>query len=302
MHKIKWIHLSDLHLGDDSATDTRLMRKKLLNYIKNNNCVFDYIFCTGDIKQYNGDYQNAKEYMPAIAGCCGAPLEHFFIVPGNHDLNISCNDDRERLIKKLTNWQSGYYKSSRGDISDENLKILRSGETSFVDFITSLFGQQRADKYKDLHFVNTTEHFNIIHLNSTTTYSIENQRDFVIGTKKLMDVLESCDKTKFSIILTHYSFDFLGQDERNEVETLLSEYNVKLWLAGHEHDNLIRMQRDKFLECQCGNLVLQDGAKSCFLTGEIDIDSGKGEIMVHAWYCISASYLIQTCGNYKLVH
>ena len=99
-----------------------------------------------------------------------------------------------------------------------------------------------------------------------------------------MDALDTCDATKPTIILTHYSFDFLNQDERNEVESLLNDYHVQLWLAGHEHENLIRWQRDKFIECQCGNLVLQKGARSCFLVGELDLDTGDGEITVHAWY------------------
>jgi len=99
-----------------------------------------------------------------------------------------------------------------------------------------------------------------------------------------MDALDECDETKPTVILTHYSFDFLNQDERNEVENLLSSYHVQLWLAGHEHENLIRLQRDKFIECQCGNLGLQKGARSCFLTGELDLDTGDGEITVHAWY------------------
>lgn len=184
----------------------------------------------------------------------------------------------------LTNWQTDDYKSNVGTISETDLALLRSGEDKFLSFIDDLFGIDRADEYKKLHFVISTEHFNIVHLDSTLTYGKGHDRDFIVGTRALMDTLDACDESKPTIILTHYSYDFLAQDERNQVETLLSSYNVQLWFAGHEHENLIRWQRGKFLECQCGNLALQKGARSCFLTGELDLDTGDGRISVHAWY------------------
>lgn len=164
------------------------------------------------------------------------------------------------------------------------MTLLRSGQSTFNAFISEFLGAERAEKYTSPHFIITTEHLNILHLDSTITYGKGHNRDFVIGTHALIDALAKRDKTKPTIILTHYSFDFLTQNERNEVENILDSCHVQLWLAGHEHENLIRRQRDKFIECQCGNLALQKGARSCFLTGELDLDTGEGEITVHAWY------------------
>ena len=169
-------------------------------------------------------------------------------------------------------------------ISDDDMTLLRSGQGAFHTFISEFLGAESAEKYSAPHFNITTEHLNILHLDSTLTYGRGHNQDFLIGTRALMDALDTCDATKSTIILAHYSFDFLNQDERNEVESLLSDYHVQLWLAGHEHENLIRWQRDKFIECQCGNLALQKGARSCFLVVELDLDTGDGEIAVHAWY------------------
>jgi WD40 repeat protein len=162
--------------------------------------------------------------------------------------------------------------------------LLKSGQAEFRDFISHLLGTERAENYKTQHFVITTEDLNVVHLDTTLTYGMGHERDFVVGTRALMDTLDQCDSKKPTVILTHYSFDFLAQSERDEVETLLDAYRVQLWFAGHEHENLIRRQRDKFYECQCGNLALQRGARSCFLTGELDLDTGEGQITVHAWY------------------
>ena len=48
MGRVRWLHFSDLHLGNDKATETRLMRRELPEYIAGLNRNFDYAFCTGD--------------------------------------------------------------------------------------------------------------------------------------------------------------------------------------------------------------------------------------------------------------
>lgn len=283
MHKIRWIHLSDLHLGNDEAVDTILMRKKLPNYIAKLLHNFDYMFCTGDVKEWNKDFSQVPEYLTLLCKAAGVSLKNLYIVPGNHDVEIG-GDDRAKIIEKITDWKSDKYDSKDGVISEADMALLRSGQSAFITFISELLGAERAKKYTSPHFIITTEHLNILHLDSTITYGNEHKRDFVIGTHALVDALDKRDKTKPTIILTHYSFDFLTQSERNEVENILESNYVQLWLAGHEHENLIRRQRDKFIECQCGNLALQKGARSCFLIGELDLDTGDGEITVHAWY------------------
>lgn len=283
MQIIRWIHFSDLHLGYDAAVDTRLMRRNLPSYIASLNQSFDYAFCTGDVKNWSADYSTAPAFLSSLCRASKTPLEHLFIVPGNHDVIVG-DASREELIERLTDWNKDYYASVDGTIKDGDMRLLLSGETAFVNFIKTLLGSDRADKYSAPHFVITTEHLNVLHVDSTLTYGKGRDRDFVIGTRSLMDALDKCDPVKPTILLTHYSFDFLEQQERNEVETLLDNYHVQLWLAGHEHDNLIRKQRDKFWECQCGNLALQKGARSCFIVGEYDIDTGDGILTVHAWY------------------
>lgn len=281
--KIRWIHFSDLHLGNDSAVDTRLMRRKLPDYIAGLNQIFDYAFCSGDVKQWNADYKTAPDYIRKLCTAAHTPLDHLFIVPGNHDVDRG-GDDRTALIDRLTDWETDYYRSNDGLISEADYALLKSGQDDFRSFISDLLGADRAEKYSAPHFTITTEHLNVLHLDTTLTYGNGHERDFVIGTQALMDALDQRDDGKPTIILTHYSFDFLGQIERDQMETILNDYNVRLWIAGHEHENLIRWQREKFIECQCGNLALQKGARSCFLTGELDPETGEGVIVVHAWY------------------
>lgn len=285
MQKIRWIHFSDLHLGSGAAVDTRRMRTNLPKYIAELNCTFDYAFCSGDIKEWNADYSKAADFLKTICQVSNTPLDHLYLVPGNHDIDLSCGgEERKQKIAEITDWRTSYYEPSEGLISQEDLRILQNGREDFISFIGDLFGEERARLYTEPHFIIPTEHFNILHVDSTLTYAKEHDRDFILGTGLLMDALATRNESLPTILLTHYSFDFLTQSERDYIETILADYGVQLWLAGHEHSNLIRWQREKFLECQCGNLELQKGARSCFLTGEIDLDTGEGVISVHAWF------------------
>ncbi len=283
MNKIRWIHFSDLHLGSDDSGETSIMRRELPTYIAHLNETFDYAFCSGDIKDWNTDYTGASEYIRSLCSASHTDIGHLFIVPGNHDIDAGDNK-RTELIERITDWGSDYYQSSQGCVSQEDISLLKSGQEAFHGFIADLFGHERDEMYSKPHFTVTTEHLNILHLDSTLTYGKGHNRDFVIGAQLFQQALDACDSQKPTVILTHYSFDYLAQDEKNVVEKFLSHYNVQLWFAGHEHENLIRMQRDKFYECQAGNLALQNGARSCILSGELDLDTGAGTIIVHAWY------------------
>ena len=49
MDKIHWLHLSDIHLNKRDI-DSRRMRNRLLDYIKELGTQIDYIFITGDLR------------------------------------------------------------------------------------------------------------------------------------------------------------------------------------------------------------------------------------------------------------
>lgn len=134
-----------------------------------------------------------------------------------------------------------------------------------------------------LHFCVKTEHFNIVHLDSVLAYTKQKQRDLIVGTEQLMKVFDETDPTKTTIILTHYSYDFLNKSEQKLVLKLMEKYNVQLWLAGHEHDRLLRKQMDYFYEFQCGNLIHENGeTRSCVAVGVFDTEKHNGSIQ--AWY------------------
>lgn len=288
MPKTKWLHISDIHMNK-RGVDNRRMRQKLLEYLRENDIQCDYVFFTGDLRYApEGDFDpTTVSFFKELCNSVGAKLENLFIVPGNHDIE---RDDptRTKAIDAVCG-ADGYYNARTGVIQNEDIQCLKAGRAGWYSIVEKLYANipERIHMYEApdiLHFCVRTEHFNIIHLDSVITYAKQRQRDLIVGTEQLLDVFSEADPTKTTIILTHYSYDFLDRSEQKIVQSLMADYNVQLWLAGHEHDDLLRKQRDYFYEFQCGNLIHENGeTRSCVAVGEFDTEQHKGNVQVFYW-------------------
>ncbi len=62
-----------------------------------------------------------------------------------------------------------------------------------------------------------TEDLNVVHLDSTITYNEGQDSNLVIGTDNLFSVLNQANLEKYTIILSHYSFEMLMPEEKSQV-------------------------------------------------------------------------------------
>lgn len=286
---ITWFHISDIHLNR-SGVETRRMRKQLLSFLKKKQIRSKYIFFTGDLRYApDGDFDSdTVPFLDSLAETLGVEKRNVFIVPGNHDIERD-NSDRSDALRVICNNDSDYYNPKVGTIGDSELEKIYTSEKDFALLMDKFYDglPDRACLYHDWskpHFTVVSDDFNIIHVNSTLTYSADHENDLIIGTEKLMDALDDIDKKKPSILITHYSFDFLAREEQKEVLKLLTDYNVQLWFAGHEHDNILRKQRDYFYEFQSGNLLYEEGdIKSSVLLGNYNEESHGGIVYGIEW-------------------
>ena len=293
MGKIRWLHFSDLHLNE-KGVETRRLRNKLPEYLESLNICCDYAFFTGDIRYApSGKFlEDSAERIQSICNAVHVPIDRLFVVPGNHDINRVATGRTEavcRIYNATGQGAPGYYQPMNGQIKIEDLACIANGQTDYVKLINKLYSgvPNRAKLYgvaESPHFTITTNDLNIVHLDSTITYSAKQTRDFIVGTELLMDALEQTDTAKPTILLTHYSFDYLHRNEQTQVFSILQDYYVQLWLAGHEHNHLCRYQWNYFHEFQCGNLILESEARSCVLIGSLDLVTGVGDVCVHAWF------------------
>jgi 3',5'-cyclic AMP phosphodiesterase CpdA len=96
-HLITILHLSDLHISTSESTSQSIVLEALWNDIRasrDRGHVFDFAFFTGDLIA-KGDYspihmQLARRiFIDPLLEVSGLPNTRLFIVPGNHDVQLS---------------------------------------------------------------------------------------------------------------------------------------------------------------------------------------------------------------------
>lgn len=286
---IRWLHISDLHLGSsDLSTDE--LRDELLKFLVEKGLRCDYVFCTGDIKTAGPDDKDYTDsmatYLKAICKTVGIPTERLFIVPGNHDINRDAAG-RDAAIRKMMFQRRGYYDPAKGIIERDDLAAIMEGEKPFVDFLKQIYPPERVAMYGDPdrpHFVIETDDFNILHVDTTVSYT-KNQEftDLIVGGHALYSEIRKLNKTKPTILITHYPFTSLLQDEKKQLAILLKKNGINLWLAGHEHDHVL--QPVHYLDSmQAGELRYENKANASFVVGEYNPKTGRGYAKVYAWF------------------
>lgn len=292
MPTVRWLHISDLHLNRQ-ATESRRLRRALPAYLKDLALDFNYVFCTGDLR-YAPDGAFSEDTIPYLQSICDAvsvPLENLFIVPGNHDIE---RDTAERVAAIKDEWdcstpkETRKYNPHKGVFQGGNLQAIMQSAELYKKTIASICVAQKKNPENKIenfgpHSLIKCKYFNILEVDSTIAYMNGQEKDLVIGTYYLDEALENCDSSKPTIILTHYSFDYLDRDEQVQISALLQEAGARLWLSGHEHNELLRTQRDCFYEFQCGNLLYEDQARACILVGEVNTETLEGTVTAHTW-------------------
>ena len=286
---IRWMHISDLHFNNENMS-TVLLREELPKFLKRENIFCDYIFCTGDIRTANAKPNNFTDematYLLNLCSTVGIKQDRLFIVPGNHDVDRNA-EGRDEAIKRICFQRRGYYDPEYGIIENDDLNTIANGKKDFLEFLSKIYDGNRMKFYTDPlnpHFNIETPDFNILHVDSTLTYT-ENQEayDLILGTSLLQKVLSTINETKPTILITHYPFTSLLQDEKKHLNTLLYSKNVSLWLAGHEHDHSVQKIRYLY-SLQAGEFRKEEKSNATILFGEYDETTYTVTVKAFTWF------------------
>ena len=288
MGMIRWIHFSDLHFNKTNI-NTRLLRDSIKIFLKENQIRCNYAFFSGDLRNAPDKYfqPGSVEYLQELCEAVEVPADHFFMVPGNHDVdrNIEQRDCAVKRILDNHGERKGYYNTNDGKIKESDLWDIKIGQKEYLKIIEKFYRDypDRIEKYRECgHFLIETEDLNIVHLDSTITYTKGQEESLVIGTDLLYDLLEKVNPHKYTIILTHYPYDALKAEEKIKVCRVLEHFGVQIWMSGHLHNVLVQMHQKAFHELQCGNL-LTDGGQPNILIGQLDTETGYGKVQAYQW-------------------
>ena len=257
---IKIIHLSDFHLNKDNLYDwNTYIKSELINVIKMNletkqPC---FVVCSGDLIDKGGLAYNSiddafalfkTEVIEPILAETNLPLDHFIIVPGNHDIDRGADSDyedsglkkkfEEEGVKYLNSYTTGLMETEKKN-GAERIRAYKSFEKelyhNFENVHTTYLGTSFIfDKYE--------QKIGFSCLNSAWCCYDEN--DFLhgvfIGEPQYNKCEKAIDGCNVKIAVMHHPIDWLKLEKSSIANWIFQRYD--LFLCGHVHESETTLQ------------------------------------------------------------
>lgn len=245
VNDIRWIHLSDLHMGceENKWTDDTL-RKELIYYLENDLGRIDFILISGDVI-HQGQYNNRDicEQANSFLSVLSKKFENIIFCVGNHD--YLRNRPRYDLLKQ---WQLLDNKEKRKQ-EDEYAKKLCADFENYVNLCRSNSEnnpiQNRTYIYQGIDGVN------IIILNTSifcgqpvlkegemvnegNNVQVDDFQKLWIPEHELPTV-DQINSQFPTIVFGHHPIEMFEDDSRKRLEEFLTRVNAE-YLCGHIHE------------------------------------------------------------------
>ena len=283
---MRWLHISDTHFGYQSASSEK-MREKLLQKVREIEPV-DCLFITGDLRYGKIEKEaypsETLAFIRQLQDALGVQPGDTFVVPGNHDVN------RNKVLESSVRQAAEEYKTSSGTIPAETLAYIQNQRQPFRSLYQDICGREEPG----WHYCTQKDGFNIICLN-TALFSCGDDEDgsLIVGSGLLNQLAKTVDSRLPGIVLAHHDFDSLRQEEQRELEIALKDMGAVLYLCGHKHVVLGRVQNtyraDQALYVfLCGTNMDKDPrlekTDMDVFAGEIDQTGKRGRVQAFKWH------------------
>lgn len=287
---VRWLHLSDFHFAHAERWDRRATLRALLEQVeklKAEGLGPDWVFFTGDVA-WSGkklEYEQAGRFFGELAGKLGLkPAKHFFMVPGNHDVDRSAIGYADGLILDQLRDQEGIESLWR---DKQAMDLLARRLEHFYAFTEQLLGPARGWQPGKPWRVDVREvggvQVAILQLNSASASGPKDEmQKLLVGEPQLREVLEEGSDSLVRIALVHHPRADLRDFDRDRVEGLLgAPGGAHFLLRGHLHKGrtLTLGSPDGLLVELAAGTVYTDGMwPRAFLLTELDFGGGAGKV------------------------
>ncbi|MBB3223468.1 metallophosphoesterase [Pseudoduganella umbonata] len=291
---IRWLHLSDFHVGKDAYEQRRLFTeiiREIERWKNEKEFVPDYVFLTGDIanKGQKREYESfRKDFL--------IPLQEkfdvstiVFPVPGNHDVERPGTDTLDSTAPLAAS--SKFFdadkigKAARDQIVPrfKNYKKLMAASGISPDWLAKSEGT--AFHIRSLAGVQVA----VIGLN--TAWLCKNDQDknkLTPGYRLVESALKKAEGCQIKIILGHHPLSWWNENEEANIRRLFAQHNV-IYLHGHMHKSEGRVEEsmaDHFLTLQAGAAFqAREGEPwiNGFSWGDLDPQAGEVRISPRYW-------------------
>ncbi|MDO9290103.1 MAG: metallophosphoesterase [Hydrogenophaga sp.] len=291
---IRWLHLSDFHVGKDLYEQKRLFAEILLEVERwktQKNFVPDYVFITGDIAN-----RGLKKEYEAFRKEFLVPLQEKFNIntvvipiPGNHDIERPSPDmlDHSAAFKSPSKFfdASKEGRTARDQVLPRfrHYKKLMAASGMSPDWLASNDGA--AVHTRTLSGVQV----GVIGLNTAWLCKGDLDKDWLSPGYRIVEAaLKRIKECPIKIVLGHHPLTWWAETEERNIRSLFAEFNV-IYLHGHKHKSEGRFEEgsvDQFLVLQAGSAFQareEDIWTNGFSWGELDPLAAEVKISPWRW-------------------
>lgn len=296
---IRWLHLSDFHVGKDLYEQKRLFPEILLEVERwktQKKFIPDYVFLTGDIanKGLKKEYETfRKEFL--------IPLQEKFDgntvvipIPGNHDIERPSPDmlDHAKAFKSPSKFfdASKEGKTARDQVLPrfKHYKKLMAASGMSPDWLASNDGA--AIHTRTLSDVQV----GVIGLNTAWLCKGDLDKDWLSPGYRIVEAaLKKIQACSIKIVLGHHPLTWWAETEERNIRSLFAEFNV-IYLHGHKHKAEGRFEEggvDQFLVLQAGSAFQareEEIWSNGFSWGELD--PAAAELKISPWRWVNREW------------
>jgi hypothetical protein len=293
-NRITWLHLSDLHFRADVRWEQDVVLASLfrdvVRRLDGEDLAPDLVFVAGDVA-FSGraeEYRQARRFFDDLASSTGVdPRTSWFVVPGNHDVDLDrLAPTTRRLLPSLED------ESGVAEILErpDSLRLFTTAQQAFFAFSEDFLGGTRGWRDDGLSHV---EHLDVngarvAVLAFNGAWSARGGKDdhaqLILGEPVVRRALASADEGRadLKIALLHHPLDWFRGFDKERIEGLLrGAGGVHFLLRGHLHDS--RISREGHPGARCFELASGACCKhAAFPHGVVvttlDLEDGSGEV------------------------
>lgn len=288
---IRWLHLSDFHVGKDDYAQRRIF-EHIVEHVRarrNEGPPPDFVFLTGDLanRGKGSEYEEFwLEFVGPLHEAIGGDVDvRTFIVPGNHDVDRDRNQafDREAIAQPA----SRYLDPTAEGLQRREILLPRFAAFCANDLTVATGGfDGQAGAYSATVDVRGSR-IGIAGINTAWLCKDKaDERRLTPGKALLDEALATLADADVRIVLGHHPLDWLIRAQQRQISALLGQHSA-IYLHGHLHEEWAEPAYGAgaaFLNVQAGAaFAVRDGEpwRNGLVWGEVDLE--HEEVLLQPW-------------------
>jgi predicted phosphodiesterase len=266
---IRWLHLSDFHVGKDDYAQRKLFNEIITHVrdVVSQGFTPDLLFITGDIanKGLLDEYSVfTTEFLDPLQQIFHGGLKNLtFMVPGNHDVNREINKyfSREEIYRSETK----FFDPTPKGLKERQQFISRlEAYSNIPEIVPQNWLSAEAGYYSNKIRIKDVE-IGVIGINTAWLSKDDSDRhDLSPGIEMLDDALNNLTDCDIKIVLGHHPVDWFRDEHVSPIQAILGKHHA-IYLHGHLHRARVTLEDG----AGHGYLSVQSGA--AFQTGDNEV-------------------------------